>query len=181
MKKINQPILEHGDYKSFRVYGKVGDLLIDPAKLILLAGLVLVNAISLNISQTYLQPGFSSQSKVLGEAISETVTADQAIYKLSIKSLVASYLNRRSDYLYNNSSLDLSSDQILSWQDLLELTQDQVMKLRVPSRYKELHLSIVAILTQEQQMLAYLENNIIDLAHISRLWEKVLSEYPWLN
>lgn len=174
-------LLSHGEYKSFRVYGKVQDFFFDPAKLILLAGLVLVNVVNLNLAQVYLQPEFSSQPKVLGEATSSEVTTDQAIYKLSIKSLVSSYLNRRSDFLYSQPTQSLSADQILSWQDLVELTRNQVIKLRVPSRYKELHLSIVSILTQEQQVLTKSDGKNVDMSQVSRLWQSTLSEYPWLN
>lgn len=160
--------------RSFRVYGSSESLITEPAKLILVAGIAALAVVNVHVLYTGTATSYVSSATqnyvVLGDATNSSVESgvDPVLYQLHVKTIVRGYLEQRA-LLETRSNSD-------TWLELIEITQQSVLDMRVPVQYKDVHFNVVMALLADKQ---YIETGSEE--HAQQTWNALLSEYPWLN
>lgn len=179
----SQPLEEK---QSFKLVGSAQDTFSRPGELIFIVALLLFTMVNASVSKGPVSTSNSrSDAMVLGEAISIEANDPEnqlKMYKLSIQNLVVPYLEQRFEYLSSLEQGSFTESERRNWQGIVKQTQKELLKLVVPSRFKDTHLLIVAVLLEE---ISIIENPIdLDISkfdNANNSWQDILLRNTWLN
>lgn len=174
------------DKHSFKLVDSVQDIFSKPGHLVFLVALLLFTMINVNVTNGPVSTGnINSSSVVLGEATSIEANDPEnqvVMYKLSIQNLVVPYIEQRINYLTSLESEELTDLDRNDWRGIIKQTQNAILALTVPVRFKDTHLIIVSVLMEEgsvlEQSAAY---EVLDFDATSISWEDILLRNSWLN
>lgn len=97
----------------------------------------------------------------------------EASYQQTAKTVVQSFLSKGQTAPLNQT---LSSDQKSDWSKFVENAKNQLLALRVPGQYRDLHLQLVL---DFQSLVDGLSKNS-DLALATKKIDGLVAQYPWL-
>lgn len=98
--------------------------------------------------------------------LSENLLID---YQNKLLNDLSAYLKRRAEF--NSAHRD--------WLIIIQQTKRRLLEYTVPAPYAQLHLTVVLALDNDYRAVYLSDENLLRQANLH--WEKILSDYFWLN
>lgn len=174
------------DKHSFKLVDSVQDIFSKPGHLVFIIALLLFTMVNAHVSDGTKSTSYAnSDSRILGEATSIEANDPEnqlLMYKLSVQSLVVPYIEQRVGYLSSLERRHLAELDRDEWRGIIQQTQNEVMDLVVPARFKDTHLLIVAALMEEGSIIENLADfDLSSFEAVSKSWSDILIRNSWLN
>lgn len=168
---------------SFRIAGDFTDLASHPAKLLILAGAFVLSAVSFTTSYYYFPQTVPVPDQVvLGEAATQNTDIENQldIYQQSTASIISGYITARSQ------SIDAlnNEDALFAWRSNVQSAYDLILGMSVPMRYRDLHIELATLLSDERALVLSADDLTAGDARINELsdqWNAVFTRYPWIS